>query len=147
MEIKNTVFLVQTDTTVGLLSKNAKRLAFIKKRDGKKLFIKSVATFKELKKEVRIPDNFKKTVRRKKRTTFIYPNKKALRVVKKSSHQAFLRRFGWMYSTSANKTGCGFDFSWIKDRVDIIIFDRKKFSQKTPSQLYKLRDKKIKRIR
>ena len=71
MKIKNTVFLVQTDTTVGLLSKNAKRLGFIKKRDDKKLFIKSVATFKELKKEVHIPDNFKKTVRRKKRTTFV----------------------------------------------------------------------------
>ena len=145
--VTNPVFLIQTDTTVGLLSKDRKRLAFIKQRDVKKPFLKSMATFCELKKETRIPPKFKKLVRRKKRTTFIYPNSKAIRVVHDTRHNRFLKRFGWMYSTSANKTGCKFDFSYIKDRVDIIVYETKGFSQESSSSLLKLGRKKMRRIR
>ena len=145
--ITNPVFLIQTDTTVGLLSKDRIRLAFIKKRDIKKPFLKSMATFCELKKETRIPPKFKKLVRRKKRTTFVYPNSKAIRVVHDTRHRRFLKRFGWMYSTSANKTGCKFDFSYIKDRVDIIVYEAKDFTQESSSSLLKLGRKKMRRIR
>ena len=145
--ITNLVFLIQTDTTVGLLSKDRKRLAFIKQRDAKKPFLKSMATFCELKKETRIPPKFKKLVRRKKRTTFVYPNSKAIRVVHDTRHRRFLKRFGWMYSTSANKTGCKFDFSYIKDRVDIIVYEAKEFTQESSSSLLKLSRKKMRRIR
>ncbi len=143
----NPVFLVQTDTTAGLLSKSKKRLAFIKQRDIKQPFLKSMATFCELKKETRIPKRFKKFVRRKKRTTFIYPNSKAIRVVQDARHKRFLKRFGWMYSTSANKTGCKFDFSYIKDRVDIIVFEANEFKQNNASLLIKVGKKKIRRLR
>jgi tRNA A37 threonylcarbamoyladenosine synthetase subunit TsaC/SUA5/YrdC len=145
--IGSAVFLVQTDTTVGLLSKNAQKLAKVKKRDEKQPFLESVATFKELKEQARIPKKFKKLVRRKKKTTFVYPNKKALRVVKSSPHQDFLKKFGRMYSTSANKTGYEFDFSWIKDRVDIIVYDAKGFAQKSSSSLYQLNRQKMRRLR
>jgi len=144
---KTPVFLVQSDTTVGLLSKNAEKLAFIKQRDIKKPFLKSMATFYELKKETRVPKKFKKLIRRKKRTTFIYPNSKAVRVVHDTRHRRFLKRFGWMYSTSANKTGCKFDFSYIKDRVDIIVYEAKEFSEEGSSSLLKLSRKKMRRIR
>ena len=145
--VTNPVFLIQTDTTVGLLSKDTKKIAFIKQRDTKKPFLKSVATFCELKKEIRIPKKFKKIIRRKKRTTFIYPNSKAIRVVQDNHHKYFLKRFGWMYSTSANKTGCKFDFGYIKDRVDIIVYEDIGFSQNTPSPLLKIGRKKMRRIR
>lgn len=145
--IDSTVFLVQTDTTVGVLSKSDKKLAKVKNRDEKQPFLMSVASFKELKDEVRVPCKFKKNIRRVKRKTFIYPNRKAFRVVKDNPHHRFLKRFGWMYSTSANQTGCEFDFSWIKDRVDIIVYDAKGFSQKSPSPLYRLSRKKMRRLR
>ncbi len=145
--VTNLVFLVQTDTTAGLLSKDAKRLSSIKQRDIKQPFLKSMATFCELKKETRVPNRFKKLVRRKKRTTFIYPNSKAIRVVQDARHRRFLKRFGWMYSTSANKTGCKFDFAYIKDRVDIIVFEADKFRQSSASSLIKIGKKKIRRLR
>ena len=141
------VFLIQTDTTVGLLSKDRKKLALIKQRDEKQPFLKSVATFCELKKETRIPKKYKKFIRRKKKATFIYPNSKAIRVVQDNPHQRFLKRFGWMYSTSANKTGCKFDFGYIKDRVDIIVFEAQNFRQNSASLLFKIGKKKIRRIR
>ncbi len=141
------VFLIQTDTTVGLLSKDAKKLSFIKQRDIKKPFLKSVATFFELKNETRIPKKFKKFIRRKKKATFIYPNSKAIRVVQDDNHRRFLKRFGWMYSTSANKTGCEFDFGYIKDRVDIIVFEARDFKQGSASSLFKIGKRKIRRLR
>ena len=143
----NLVFLVQTDTTVGLLSKEKKRLSLIKQRDIKQPFLKSIATFCELKKETRVPKRIKKFVRRKKKTTFIYPNLKAIRVVQDASHQSFLKRFGWMYSTSANKTGCEFDFGYIKDRVDIILFEADEFRADSASSIIKIGKKSIRRLR
>jgi len=145
--ITNLVFLVQTDTTVGLLSKEKKRLSLIKQRDIKQPFLKSIATFCELKKETRVPKRFKKFVRRKKKTTFIYPNLKAIRVVQDAPHQSFLKRFGWMYSTSANKTGCEFDFGYIKDRVDIILFEADEFRADSASSIIKIGKKSIRRLR
>ena len=145
--ITNLVFLVQTDTTVGLLSKEKKRLSLIKQRDIKQPFLKSIATFCKLKKETRVPKRFKKFVRRKKKTTFIYPNLKAIRVVQDAPHQSFLKRFGWMYSTSANKTGCEFDFGYIKDRVDIILFEADEFRADSASSIIKIGKKSIRRLR
>jgi len=43
------IYLVQTDTTVGFLSQDAKKLALIKKRDPNKPFLISVDSFKRLK--------------------------------------------------------------------------------------------------
>ncbi len=147
LRITNLVFLVQTDTTVGLLSKEKKKLSLIKQRDIKQPFLKSIATFCELKKETRVPKRFKKFLRRKKKTTFIYPNLKAIRVVQDAPHQSFLKRFGWMYSTSANKTGCEFDFGYIKDRVDIILFEADEFRADSASSIIKIGKKSIRRLR
>ncbi len=141
------VFLVQTDTTIGLLSKDTHRLSKIKQRDKKKPFLKSVSSFKTLKDETRVPVKFKKFIRRKKKTTFIYPNKKAIRVVQNISHQKFLQKFGWFYSTSANKSGENFDFNYIKDKVDIIVFNQFGFLDKTSSALYALNKEYIRRKR
>ncbi len=143
----NPSFLVQTDTTVGLLSKDAKRLSAIKERDENKPFLISVSSFKELKELVRVPKKFSKFVRDKKRATFIYPNTLAIRVVKDNPHTKFLKRFGWLYSTSANKSGERFDFDYIKDRVDIIVCDKDGFREKSSSSLFRIAKNRIRRIR
>jgi len=141
------VFLIQTDTTVGLLSKDKKRLLNIKNRDKNKLFLKNVSTFKELKNISRVPCKYKKIVRRKQKTTFIYPNNQAIRVVKSIHFENFLKRFGWQYSTSANKSGEKFDFNYIKDKVDIILYTPNGFKEKKSSSLFVISNSKIRRIR
>ncbi len=145
--MQKSAFLIQSDTTVGVVSQDQNRLSKIKQRDSKKPFLKTISSFKELKEQTRVPDRFKKFIRRKKRATFIYPNKKAIRVVREGHYHQFLKRFGWMYSTSANRSGCEFDFGYIKDRVDIIIYTKEGFAQKKPSKLYLVGLKKMRRIR
>ena len=142
-----TVFLLQTDTTVGILSKDNIKLSTIKQRDAKKPFLIVLPTFKKLKKRVRIPQKFKKYIRRSKKTTIIYPNKEAYRVVTTSKHQEFLKRFGWFYSTSANKTMHSFDFNYIKDKVDIIIYNGSSFESNNASKLFIINKIKKRRIR
>ena len=141
------IYLVQTDTTVGFLSQNAKKLAFVKKRDYKKPFLISVDSFLTLKNFVRAPKKYKKWIRRAKKTTFIYPNKKALRVVCEKNHKEFIKKFGWMYSTSANEANKNFDEAFARKSADIIVEDERGFFEGKPSSLIKIGKKKAKKLR
>ena len=132
------IYLVQTDTTVGFLSQNAKKLAYIKKRDPNKPFLISVDSFRLLKDFARVPNRYKNLVRRAKKTTFIYPNKKAIRVVKDEKHLKFLKRFGWMYSTSANESGKRFEKEFAYKMADVIVEDERGFFEGDPSRLIKI---------
>ncbi len=132
------VYLVQTDTTVGFLSSSPKKLNKIKKRPENKYILITTTTFKTLKTLARVPKKFKKKVRRSNKTTFIYPNKKAVRVVKQSSHESFLKEFDYLYSTSANENKKAFDKDFAFDKADIVIEDHRGFDDKTPSKLIKL---------
>lgn len=141
------VYLIQTDTTVGFLSQNKKRLADIKKRDKKKQFLISVDSFKTLKNFVRVPKKYKKMVRRAKKTTFVYPKNSALRVVQDENHLKFLKKFGWIYSSSANLAGQGFDREFAFEVVDIVIEDERGFFEGEPSKIIKLGKNIKKRLR
>lgn len=142
----NKVFLVQTDTTVGFVSKDFIKLSQIKGRSKKTLEV--LADFESLSKNTRVPQKFKNRVRRSKKTTYIYSNKKAFRVVEKESmHNVFLKRFGKFYSTSANFTGKKFEFSFALENSDILIENKNGFSETKPSKIYKLNNIKITRIR
>jgi len=99
----NKVILTQTDTTVGFLSTNPLKLAKAKKRDVNQPFLLCVDTFKKQKKLARTPKKFRALVRRSKKTTFLYPNKKAIRVVNDNLHNQLLKKFDFLYSTSANE--------------------------------------------
>ncbi len=143
----NKIYLAQTDTTAGFLSQNESGLKKVKRRPCYKPFLMEVASLSELKQFTRVPKKFKKVVRRAKKTTFIYPNKKALRVVKDEEHLKFLRKFGWMYSTSANVSGQGFDIGFAKRAADIVVEDRRGLWEGPPSSLLKVGRKKIKRVR
>ena len=139
------IYLTQTDTTVGFLSQNKEKLNKIKNRPLNQKVLREVDSLDTLKKFVRVPNKFKKYVRRAKKTTFIYPNGESFRVVKDKKHLEFLKKFKWMYSTSANLTGKSFDEDWAKNIADIIV--GKDFFEGKPSTIYKLSKTKIKKVR
>lgn len=144
--MKNKVFLVQTDTTVGFLSKDSEKLSKIKGRSKKSLEV--VPDFHTLKDNTRVPDIYKSMVRRAKKTTFIYPNMKAFRVVDRDDeHSFFLKKHGKLYSTSANYTGKTFNYDFAYNNCDVIVESSKGFSESTPSTIYKLNNIKIIKIR
>ncbi|ASM39524.1 Sua5/YciO/YrdC/YwlC family protein [Campylobacter sp. RM12327] len=139
------IYLAQTDTTAGFLSKNLKELNKIKNRNKNQPCLITVSKLKELNKLTRIPDKFKNLVRKAKKTTFLYPNKKAIRVVKNSPHSKFLDEHGWMYSTSANLHGEKFDLNYAKSVCDIVVDNE--FFEDLPSKIYKISNTNIKKIR
>jgi tRNA A37 threonylcarbamoyladenosine synthetase subunit TsaC/SUA5/YrdC len=143
----NKIYLVQTDTTVGFLSQNREKLNKIKNRKSDKPVLREVDSFKTLKNFVRAPNKYKKMIRRAKKTTFIYPNGESFRVVKDNTHLEFLKKFKWMYSTSANKTGERFDERWAREKADIIVEDKRGFFEGEASKIYKINNKRIKKIR
>ena len=139
------IYLTQTDTTVGLLSKNKEELNKIKKRELNKPILKEVDSLSTLKEFVRVPKNFRKIVRRAKKTTFIYPNKDSFRVVKDENHLRFLKKFKWMYSTSANLHKQKFDKNWAFSVADVIVGSE--FKEGKASTIIKIGKRKCKKLR
>ncbi len=145
---ENSVYLVQTDTTVGFLSLDDKKLANIKQRPYSKKTLQVVDSFATLKQNTRIPQNFKKMVRRSKNSTFIYPNGQAFRVVDKNDpHHDFVKRFQKIYSTSANMTQKEFCLDFAVENSDVIVEDHRGFSQNKSSKIIRINNKKAKIIR
>ncbi|MEA2019779.1 MAG: Sua5 YciO YrdC YwlC family protein [Campylobacterota bacterium] len=142
------VYLVQTDTTVGFLSADDKKLSLIKQRDEKQKTLQVVDSFKTLKQFVRVPKQYRRRVRRSKTKTFIYPNNIGFRVIDKdTNHQNFIKKFGCLYSTSANITKGNFDISFAVENSDIVIYQKDGFLETNPSSIYKVYKKKLKRLR
>ncbi len=141
------LYLTQTDTTVGFLSKDRASIAKAKDRDINQPFLITLSSLEKQKKLVRTPERFKNRVRRSKKTTFLYPNKKAIRVVRDTPHVYFLSKFDFLYSSSANKHGLLFNYSFAYNKVDIIIEDREGFSHKSASTFYKIGKRKIRKLR
>lgn len=77
------VFLAQSDTTAGFLCANPKKLNRLKKRDENQKILLALSDFIELKKRFRIPPFAKKMVRNARKTSFVLPNGRSFRVVKK----------------------------------------------------------------
>ncbi len=139
------IYLAQTDTTAGFLSKDLKELNALKGRAKNQPCLITSAKFSELQSLVRIPNKFKNLVRRAKKTTFIYPNIKAIRIVKECKHAKFLEKNGYFYSSSANKHGQKFDEIWARSVADIVVDEV--FFESTPSKIIKLNRKRLKKIR
>jgi len=143
--LKDKVFLTQTDTTIGFVSQNAKRLAEIKQRPPYKHYIKAVNSLKTLKTFTRVPSFHKNKVRRAKKTTFILPNTYSYRLVRDEHHLLLLNRLTWAYTTSANLSGFSYNENFAKEAVDVIITPLAEIQQ--VSKIFKLGKQKIKRIR
>lgn len=139
------IYLAQTDTTAGFLSQDLNELNLIKNRPLNQPCVITTAKFSILKDFIRVPSKFKNLVRRSKKTSFIYPNKKAVRVVRDHAHSEFLDQIGWAYSTSANLHNQDFDLEFAKSKADIIVGDD--FSVSNPSKIFKISKTKIKKVR
>lgn len=144
----NSVYLVQTDTTVGFSSSNNEKLADIKKRPRTQKILRTVDSLKTLKEYTRVPNRYKKIVRKSKNSTFIYPNGESFRVITRSSHFFdFINKFNILYSSSANETKKIFDKEYAFSVSDIVVIDKNDFYESTPSKLYKVNKKRLKRLR
>lgn len=145
--IKDKVFLIQTDTTVGFLSQNSLRLAQIKERDSAKPFVQVTHSLKILKKITRVPKVHRNRVRRARRTTFAYTNNIGVRVVKDEKHARFIKPFKWFYSTSANERSLAYTEDFAFSNSDIIVEDTKGLYEGASSKIYRLGRSKIERLR
>ena len=139
------IFLAQTDTTVGFLSKDFTELNAAKGRPLDTPCVMTLSKFSELKNFVRVPNSHKNLVRRAKKTTILYPNSLAVRVVKDCEHSKFLDEFGFMYSTSANLHGEKFDFKTAEKIADFVVDNE--FTENPPSKILKISQNKAKKIR
>jgi len=140
------VILTQTDTTVGFLSQSPKRLQQIKMRDTAKPFLKVYADFKMLRKDIRIPPIHKRRVRYARKTTFIVKDQ-AFRYVNEPNHSRLIKKYGWLYSTSANESGKNYDETFCQAFSDLIIEDYRGLSEKSASKIFRLTPSKIKQLR
>jgi len=139
--------LIQTDTTVGFISKNSEILAKRKNRPTGKEFLKVIASFRELKNIVRVPKKFRRKIRYSKKTTFIYKNSISVRVVKDGEHNRFLKKYGYFFSSSANISGDRFERDIAENLADIICEDKRGFFEITPSKIVKIEKNRAIRIR
>lgn len=131
------VILTQTDTTVGFLSQDATRLEKIKMRPNNKPFLKVYADLHSLRHDLRIPLSHRRRVRYAEKTTFIVKNQ-AFRLVQEGEHARLIRRYGWLYSTSANESGKNYDPLFCRSAADWIIEDARGLYESEPSQIYTL---------
>ena len=141
------VILSQSDTTVGFFSQNSRKLYRIKNRKTSKAFIKIYKNFKILN-EIgpRVPQKFKNNVRRSKKISYVVKNM-AFRVSCSSLDSQLLRDLSWHYSTSANQSAKSFNRNFCEQKTDIIIENKFGLRELSSSSLFKINQKKRKKIR
>ena len=144
-QLKDKVFLTQTDTTIGFVSQDADKLTQIKQRPPHKHYIKAVNSLQTLKTFTRVPQKHKNRVRRANKTTFIMINGQSYRVTQDKHHLLLLNRLKWAYTTSANLSNQPYDEEFTREAADIIIEPLNQ--TKLSSSIYKLGKHTMKRIR
>jgi tRNA A37 threonylcarbamoyladenosine synthetase subunit TsaC/SUA5/YrdC len=137
------IFLTNTDTTIGFISKSKEALDIAKSRASNKEYITAISSFKALNR--RVPKEFKNIVRRSKKTTFILNSKFSFRVVKNRRHLLLINRLNSAFTTSANKSNFAFNYDFALDKANVVIYPLDKL--KSASKIYKLGKTRIKRIR
>lgn len=141
----NIIFLAQSDTTAGFLSKNAAAINNVKKAPKNKALLKEYAYFKYL--DSRIPTKFRSFVRNAKKTSFILPNKLSFRVIKEPLHREFLQRFKSLYSSSANENLKRFDIYFGYKNCDVIVKDMRGIFESKSSKILKINNIRMKKVR
>ena len=141
------ILLAQSDTTAGFLSQDMCALNKVKNRNINKRVIITTSKLSFLNSLVRIPNVHKNRVRRQKKSTFIYRNNKAMRVVQDHIHSKLIDNFGYLYSTSANIHKQNFEINFAINSADIVILDKRGIFEGKPSKIYQLNNKTIKRLR
>lgn len=142
----NTIFLAQSDTTAGFLSKDKDYIAIIKKRPKNKKILIESSSIVLIKQNNRIPKIISKAIRRAKKTTFILPNHKAFRIIRDNLHLQFLKPFGMLYSSSANLSSKPFSYDFAYKAADVVVLDKRGIHLDKPSSIFKARHS-IKKLR
>jgi tRNA A37 threonylcarbamoyladenosine synthetase subunit TsaC/SUA5/YrdC len=119
--MKNSLYLTQTDTTIGFASQDSSKIDKAKKRLPNKHYIRAVNSLKTLQQFTRVPQKHKNRLRRSKQTTFIMPNGNSFRVIKDTEHNLLLDRVEWLYSSSANLSGAEYSEIYAKSVTEIIV--------------------------
>lgn len=141
------LFLAQSDTTAGFLSKSKDRILLAKQNiQNKPILVESNSLFL-IKKHSKIPQKINKAIRRSKKTTFIFQNNKSFRLVDDGLHSQFLEHFGLLYSSSANLHKHKFDLNFAINKADVLIMDKRGIFESSPSKIFKIKKYKIKKIR
>jgi len=143
MQLSNLVFLAKTDTAIGFVSQDAKRLNATKQRDSEQPLITTVSSLDNI--SNRIPLKYKKMVRRSKKTTFILSNKNSFRLSNDNTHNILLNKLRWAYSTSANITGEEYNYEFALQNADVAVYPLR--ANDIPSILIKIGKSNAKRIR
>jgi len=115
-------------------------------RSGDKPFLKVYAELKYLSRDIRIPSLHKHRVRHSKKTTFIVKNQ-AFRYVSDPEHATLIKPYRWLYSTSANESGKGYDSAFCRAVSDVIIEDYRGLSEKSASKIFLLNATHLKQLR
>lgn len=139
------IYLAQTDTTAGFLSKDYKEINFAKKRDLNQPCIITSAYLTSLKLLAKCPNKFKNKIRRAKKTTYIHKNGLSFRLVNDNKHSIFLKDFKYLYSSSANLHGDKFNINYAKSIANMIVDDN--LNESSSSTMIKLNNHKLKKIR
>lgn len=145
--LEMSAILAQTDTTVGFLSQDAKKLYAIKSRPTTKPFIKVYKDFRGfLQDGNRVMKNRKNLIRRSKKTTFII-NNFSFRVAPSPLNSQILRDTPWFYSTSANQSNEKFNRDFCESKADIIIENANGLFEQSSSVLMKINKQKMRKLR
>jgi len=144
--MKKSLYLTQTDTTIGFVSQDSSKIDIAKKRLPNKHYIRVVNSLQTLKSFTRVPQKYKNRIRRSRQTTFIMPNGYSFRVVKDSRHNFLLDRLEYAYSSSANLSGEDYDPDYAKEQAKIIVCEPHTQRNKA-SKIYRLGLNRIKSIR
>ena len=154
MDLSNAIFLAQSDTTAGFLSANPVQILSAKNSPKNKAILRESCDIAHIKHLSKIPQILQKHIRRAKKSTFIFDNNLSFRVVcddfsdkGTNLHHAFLRRFGTLFSSSANKKGQRFSKSFALQNADIIVSDSRGLREDSPSHIFKVKKSKLKKVR
>lgn len=163
LNIKNAIFLAQCDTTAGFLSVNQARILEIKNSPKDKAILRESCDLAHIKVLSRIPRILQRRIRFAKKTTFIFDNNLSFRVVGESCessgesreshkssanlHHKFLKRFGTLFSSSANQKGKKFERNFALNGADIIVSDNRGFFEDSPSSIFRVKKSQIRKIR
>lgn len=141
------LFLTQSDTTAGFLSKNKNRIIESKNKAKNVNLLREVDSIIELKKHSRIPYILGRKIRRMKKTTFIFESRKSFRVVHDPMHNKFLSRFKSLYSSSANLHKERFNYNIAYNLANVVVIDKRGIYESSPSNIFKVRKIYIKKMR
>ena len=145
MNLQHLLFLSDTDTTVGFISQDTRRIDRAKKRSAAKHYITALPSLKSLTVRTRIPRTHRRRLRRSRRESYILPSGRSYRIVRDARHLLLLQRLGWAYTSSANLSETPYDEAYARRVADVVV--EPLGPPRTPSRIYRLGRQKMKRLR